>query len=120
MEKLIKIKSSESFKREFLSPQPSDGKRSIFSEDIQRQKISPNTKVKLVEKKVKYLPQLMKLKKHLDTGMLSGIDFNVFNTILNSQAKEAEINKQKFGEDKTQDHTITVVCLDDKVGLSSD
>lgn len=139
MEKLVKIKRSESFKREYLSPQPSDGKRSIFSEDIQMQKISPNAKVKLVEKKIKYLPQLTKLKKHLETGILSGIDFNVFNTILNSQAKEAEKYKQKFAEDETQDHTIeeqpiefaclnhfptkrdvTVLCLDDKVGLCSD
>ena len=138
-EKLVKIKSTESLKREYLSPQPSDTKRCLLTEDMQRQKINPKAKVKLVEKKIKYLPQLMKLKKHLETGSLSGIDFNVFNSILNSQMKEAEKYKQKFAEDETQDHTIeeqpiefswlnhypskrdiTVVCLDDKVGLCSD
>ena len=122
-----------------MSPQPSDEKRAFFTDDIQKQKINPKAKGKLVEKKVKYLPQLMKLKKHLETGIISGIDFNVFNTILNSQMKEAEKYKQKFAEDDTQDHTIeeqqiefsclnhypskrdiTVVCLDDKVGLCSD
>ena len=59
----------------------------------------------------RHLPQLNKLKAHLETGSLcedpeSNVNFNIFKSLLLMQRKEAERNKRAILEDDTIDNSI--------------